>query len=542
MKHLNRYIAAGILTLIITIIFVYPSCVKVNLGGQNASNLISDVALSTGIDAQFRPFNTSNTFYVDSEMIYLTMKLNNAPSNTNIRVKVTYTGGEAASAVNSTIFEKSQAGQGSTGMAFSIKPPAGGFYVGQYSIAVYANDKEQVATQFTVQNTQTGKGWPEVKQFSARPDTIAQGQSTTLTWEVTNATRVTLQPEVGTVPSSGTRSISPSATVTYKLIAANDTASTTRELTVTVGQAVSGSPDLVITDAWLQGSMIYYKVKNIGSVESKATTCYLYVDNMFPAMGGSSFCDVLKPGQERTQAFSSYQWPFDLPAAQAPTPQFGCGPATCHHVPYADPKTLNLNHNIKVCADAKAEINETNENNNCFRKNMGIMMKVDLLQVAHLARWVTSEGEVPQFGAETSTAGAYIPLSGGGLETVPPQVPHGWIQGVFGFFYVDSETKAPKSAPVVVPAKGKFISRIGLAAHAKSSDGVTFKIGMRDMSDNLNFLQEKKMTVPGKFETWEIDLSDYEDQKAYFIMRVEAGASAVDDFAVWQEARLEQME
>ena len=383
-----------------------------------------------------------------------------------------------------------------------------------------------------------------IKQFSAKPDTISQGQSTTLTWEVSDATRISLQPEVGTIPASGTRSISPAATVTYKMIAANDTGTTTREITVTVGQAVSGAPDLVITDAWLQGSMIYYKVKNIGTAESKATTCYLYVDNMFPAMGGSSFCDVLKPGQERTQAFSSYQWPFGGEGG-GETGGLIIGPScmlTCASVPYVNPKDLNINHNIKVCADAKAEVSEANENNNCLRKNWGILMKVDLLQVAHLAKWVTSEGEAPQFGAEGSTAGAYIPLSGGGLETVPPQIPQGWIQGTFGYFYVNSETKAPSMAPVVVPAKGKFIARVGLAANAKNSDGVTFKIGMRDMSDNVNFLPGKKMTVPGQFETWEIDLSDYEDQKAYFIMRVEAGPTATDDFAVWQEARLEQME
>ena len=48
------------------------------------------------------------------------------------------------------------------------------------------------------------------------------------------------------------------------------------------------------------------------------------------------------------------------------------------------------------------------------------------------------------------------------------------------------------------------------------------------------------MTVPGQFETWDIDLSDYEGQKVYFILRVEAGASAVNDFAVWKQAELVQ--
>ena len=56
----------------------------------------------------------------------------------------------------------------------------------------------------------------------------------------------------------------------------------------------------------------------------------------------------------------------------------------------------------------------------------------------------------------------------------------------------------------------------------------------------MNFLPGKTMTVPGQFEDWDIDLSDYAGQKVFFVLRVEAGASAVNDFAVWKQARLVQ--
>jgi hypothetical protein len=538
MKIPNRFVAIIILAIIVLAV-VLPSCIKINTGGQNSSQLVSDAALSSSIDAQSRPFNASNTFNADTDMIYMSMKLNNAPANTHVRLKVTYTGGDAASAANSIIFDKSQLAQGTMSIAFPIKPPSGVFYVGDYIAVVYANDQEQVSTNFKVQNAQTKKGWPEVKKFTATPDTVTQGQQVTLSWEVSDATRITMQPEIGTIPASGTRSITPSSTITYKIIAANDTASTTREVTVNVGAPSTGVPDLVVTDVWLQGSMVYYKIKNIGTVDSKSTTSYIYIDNMYPPLGGTSYCEIMKPGQERTLTFSSYQWPYGLDTAASDP--IACG-GTCAHMAVVEPRDYNINHTVKVCADAKAELKESSESNNCMRKNWGVLMKVDLLQVAHLAKWTNSQGEQPRFGVEGSTTGAYIPLSGGGLETVPPPVPQGWIQGTWGFFYVDKDTRAAQSAPVVVPAKGKFIARVGLSENAKNSDGVTFKIGMRDMSDNVNFLPGKKMTVPGKYETWEIDLSDYEDQKAYFLLRVEAGATATDDFAVWQEARLEQME
>ncbi|MCX6007577.1 MAG: hypothetical protein NTZ34_10040, partial [Chloroflexi bacterium] len=77
--------------------------------------------------------------------------------------------------------------------------------------------------------------------------------------------------------------------------------------------------------------------------------------------------------------------------------------------------------------------------------------------------------------------------------------------------------------------------------NATGSDGVTFKLGLRDLSDTMNFLPGKKMTVPGKFEAWDIDLSDYEGQTVLFVLRVEAGPSAVNDFAVWKQARLVQI-
>jgi len=52
--------------------------------------------------------------------------------------------------------------------------------------------------------------------LAAAPDVIQQGQSTTLTWKTQNATDITIA-GLGTVPASGSRTITPNSSTTYTL-------------------------------------------------------------------------------------------------------------------------------------------------------------------------------------------------------------------------------------------------------------------------------------------------------------------------------------
>ncbi len=54
--------------------------------------------------------------------------------------------------------------------------------------------------------------------LAAAPDVIQQGQSTTLTWQTQNANDITIS-GLGTVPASGSRSITPGSSTTYTLMA-----------------------------------------------------------------------------------------------------------------------------------------------------------------------------------------------------------------------------------------------------------------------------------------------------------------------------------
>ncbi len=70
--------------------------------------------------------------------------------------------------------------------------------------------------------------------LSASPSAIQTGQSTTLSWNSSNATSVTIDNGVGTVEASGTRSVTPSASTTYVARATGPGGNATAEARVTV--------------------------------------------------------------------------------------------------------------------------------------------------------------------------------------------------------------------------------------------------------------------------------------------------------------------
>jgi len=582
MRKSGLYAILALFT-VISLVITLPGCVKLNTGATT-SQLISDATLATAVDSDSKPLNPSNTFPVNTENIYVSLKLNNAPANTQVTGKLTYLGGEAAGMANSTLFNQTLTGQGTRYLSFAIQPPPGGFPQGNYQASLSANGQELASLPFTVQNLSAPTSGPVISKFTAIPDTIAAGQTVTLTWDTSNATRITLQPEIGTLPASGTRTITPTTTTTYNLTASNDSGATTSQTTVKVGQALAGAPDLIITSLWLEGCTIYYRVKNTGAMDSPQTYTYLYVDNMFPPLGGTSFVDKLKPGEERGLQFSSYQWPW---CGGGGTPAGGGGSSSGpvgtvmyvhqqdsnysggqqvmanymyqHEQPTSDTTSEEggsymdfgeLNHMIKACADGKNEATEADKNNNCLSQIYGMLFKYDLLPQGHQATWLTNSGPADYYTTEGTTTGAHFKMGDGSLEVIPPKSPNSWIQGYFGYFSiatpglgaVNTGPTATPVMPIKIPPKLKFISRVGLAQNATGTDGVTFKLGLKGLNDVTNFVASKTVTQPGVFEDWVVDLKDYEGQVAYIILRTDAGASADNDFAIWKEGRLEQFQ
>jgi hypothetical protein len=90
------------------------------------------------------------------------------------------------------------------------------------NIASQNTASQNTASQNTAsqENTTLNKV-PSIGSFSISPVIIEEGESSKLIWSVSSATKVSIEPEIGTVDSTGSQSISPSKTTTYTLTATN---------------------------------------------------------------------------------------------------------------------------------------------------------------------------------------------------------------------------------------------------------------------------------------------------------------------------------
>ena len=75
---------------------------------------------------------------------------------------------------------------------------------------------------------------PSITAFTAEPSSIERGQSSTLSWSVTDASNISIDNGIGTVQASGSRRVFPSASTTYTLTAAGAGGTKTATATVNV--------------------------------------------------------------------------------------------------------------------------------------------------------------------------------------------------------------------------------------------------------------------------------------------------------------------
>src|SRR5262249_44883087 len=102
----------------------------------------------------------------------------------------------------------------------------------------------------------------------ATPATLDRGQAATLQWEARNATSVQIQPALGSVTNTGTRSVNPTSSVTYIATATGPggTVSDSARVTVRVPAAPPAAtrndtrptPNVSITDLFKQNIQTIY--------------------------------------------------------------------------------------------------------------------------------------------------------------------------------------------------------------------------------------------------------------------------------------------
>ena len=144
---------------------------------------------------------------------------------------------------------------------------------------------------------------PLINYFNASPPFIPSGGTATLSWGVTDATTVTIDPGLGSVGLVGTAPVSPGATTNYTLTATNAAGWYSVTLTVIVGTAPppASDPDLIITDIVRSGSTISYVIKNKGTATAGPSTSRFSIDGVIKA---TDAVGPLSAGASSTESFS----------------------------------------------------------------------------------------------------------------------------------------------------------------------------------------------------------------------------------------------
>ena len=117
--------------------------------------------------------------------------------------------------------------------------PAGSKVVAPNSTITYTliagNDEGSVSTSVKITvSTSSHTGLPVINSFSASPAVISAGKSAVLSWKVSDATKVTINPSIGTVSSIGSTTVTPSRTTNYTLTARNSSGQVSYNISVVI--------------------------------------------------------------------------------------------------------------------------------------------------------------------------------------------------------------------------------------------------------------------------------------------------------------------
>ncbi len=135
--------------------------------------------------------------------------------------------------------------------------------------------------------------FPVINSFVANPVSIIVGGSAILSWSVTNADTVVINPGLGTVAAAGGTSVSPDATTTYTLTATNADGSRSKSAKITVNPKlmiktpiyIILKPDLVVSAIKkYEGDDIVVYLDNIGNMgiqyPDRKINIRVYVDSV----------------------------------------------------------------------------------------------------------------------------------------------------------------------------------------------------------------------------------------------------------------------
>jgi len=256
--------------------------------------------LTTQVDSSGRPLNSATVFSVDTARIFCPVSTAELPAASELSARWLHNDNGSWK----TIKEESFSVAGASNIIFAINAPSAGWRQGDYAIRLLLDGKVVSQTGFSVKLNENA-ALPVINNFEATPMTVTSGQPLTLSWNVSGASRLNIEPDLGSIDAGGSRTITPGGDTTYTLTAINSGGPASKSVSVKVLPALTEQANLAAIDVFREASMVYYTVRNDGPATSKPSSAKLYVGMN---MVGSGYIPPMAPGEQRTLVFGTFSW------------------------------------------------------------------------------------------------------------------------------------------------------------------------------------------------------------------------------------------
>jgi len=263
---------------------------------------LPSAVLTTQVDSTGKPLNSATVFSVDTPRILCSVGTAGLPATAVVQANWLFNDGVSWKTLKEEFFPVA----GASYIIFAINAPATGWLQGNYTVNLLLGGQELTARQFSVKIAENAP-LPVINNFSATPATVTLGQPLTLSWNISGASRISIDPDIGSVDAGGSRAVTPKAGTTYIITALSSGGPSSKSISVQVLQPATGSADLAVTDVFREASMVYYTVRNNGTAASQPSSANLYVGMNTVASG---YIPPIAPGEQKTLVFGAFNWSY----------------------------------------------------------------------------------------------------------------------------------------------------------------------------------------------------------------------------------------
>lgn len=369
---------------------------------------------------------------------------------------------------------------------------------------------------------------PVINTFTANPPSISMGGKTTLNWKVSGATKVSIDPDIGSVALEGNRLVSPGVTTIYTITAmsASGITSTATVQVIIASEPTDGTPTVTTTPPTSTPPATGSVTPSPGSVlpaityftaEPPSITAGNQSKLLWSVANASSVMinhGIGTVGLVGTHLVSpAVTTSYILTASNAA----GSHTATVNLVvspvvtssPYTPPETTMTVIPLPVLVyDFVANAGSATWMNGASSTSLGFgIAQEDGFARLHTNQLLDDGNTYPKV-----------------LETHPQWVNNGSIHGHYPM--------------ITIPPGAKFTAKLGFLNGASGSDGVKFWLTWTQFDGGTVSFPRKSVFYGGALDTYQVDLAPYAGQYGRFGLHVESGTSSAQDWATWEEAKI----